>query len=466
MARLSDIKTNEITEDLGVSGGATPVANDAALPTAGNSTGDLKFNEAKKTVHVWDGTEWDRILSGTDGSPVWYDSSTGAYLSRPNTTSLKTFDSMLSNDSAALDFTVTAIDPEGFPITYAYDVFPANPSQLFSITQPAGTSVGRYVVTPNISDSSHNPGDFNMRLRASDGVRTISDVIQFSLEYGPANAFAALYSTATGGTIRYIQGGTDEINATDLTSLVDTTVNSGDVIFLQKAPGSNYGHFKYIGSAGANSNMWANKAFAFVGGGLEPDNIFIWHDHDGNVATRDHAIFASSSSGATGTETYRQFAFNLTYHRHRTSNTNYECSLCMSPASGGGTMLNCIIDLNGGNVSWHYDNTASSAYRRSFKHCTFLNYGNWIAPYSGSDAAVRIIDCAFQGGYHSSATFLGTQGTSIDLDGWTYDTYSNAGVDIKANDTNIANGVYGHMKDLNSVTASNINFDNYQDVNT
>jgi len=466
MARLSDIKINEITEDLGVSGGAKPVANDAALPTSGNSTGDLKFNEAKKTVHVWDGTEWDRILSGTDGSPVWYDSSTGAYLSRPNTTAQKAFDAGLSNDSAALDFTVSAIDPEGFPITYDYDLFPANPSQLLSITQPSGTSIGRYVVTPTISDSSHNSGTFNMRLRASDGVRTITDVIQFSLEYGPSIAFASLYTAATGGTTHNVIGGVDEANATDLTSLVENTVNSGDVVFLKKAAGSNYGHFKYIGDAGANNNMWANKAFAFIGGGLEPDNIFIWHDHDGTTGIRDHAVFASSNSGATGNETYRQFAFNLTYHRHRTIATNYSNSLCNSPANGGGTMLNCIIDLNGGDVSWHYDNGNSSAYRRSFKHCTFLNYGSWVAPYSGADAAVRVIDCAFQGGYHSSATFLGTQGTNIDLDGWTYDTYSNAGVDIKSNDTNIANGVYGHMKDLNSVTASNINFDNYQDVNT
>ena len=465
MAKLSDIKTNEITEELGISGGAKPVINDAALPTTGNSTGDLKFNEAKKTVHVWDGTEWDRMLSGTDGSPVWQDS--GSYLSRPSTTAQKTFDTMLSNDSAAIDFTVSAIDPEGFPITYDYDIFPSSPSQLTSVTQPSGNSVGRYLVTPNISDSSHNPGNFNLRLRASDGVRTISDIIQFSLEYGPANSFASLYTAATGGTIRYVAGGTDETNATDLTSLVENTVSSGDVVFLQKATGSNYGHFKYIGSAGANNNMWADKAFAFVGGGLEPDNIFIWHDHDGNVGTRDHPIFAVSNSGATGNETYQQFAFNLTYHRHQGTGTqaNYTSTLTQYPANGGGTMLNCIIDLNVGSVAWVYDNSGNSSYYRSFKHCTFLNYGTWHAPYSGA-ATVRVIDCAFQATYNGTgATFLGTQGTNIDLDGWTYDTYNNAGVDIKSNDTNIANGTYGHMKDLNGVTASNTLFNNYQSAN-
>ena len=446
-------------------GGAAPVANDAALPASGNSTGDLKFNQAKKTVHVWDGSEWDRLLSGADGSPVWQDS--GSYISRPSTTAQKSFDTMVSNDSAAIDFTVSAIDPEGFPITYDYDIFPSAPSQLTSVTQPSGNTVGRYLVTPNISDSSHNPGSFNLRLRASDGVRTISDIIQFSLEYGPANGFASLYTAATGGTIRYVAGGADETNATDLTSLVENTVNSGDVVFLQKATGSNYGHFKYIGSAGTNHNMWANKAFAFVGGGLEPDNIFIWHDHDGNATVRDHPIFAGSNSGATGNETYQQFAFNLTYHRHQGTGTqsNYTSTLTQIPADGGGTMLNCIIDLNVGSVAWVYDNSGNSSYYRSFKHCTFLNYGTWHAPYSGANT-VRVIDCAFQGGYNGTgATFLGTQGTNTDLDGWTYDTYNSAGVDIKSNDTNIANGTYGHMKDLNSVTASNTLFNNYQSAN-
>lgn len=444
--------------------GVTAYANTAVFPSSGNTVGDFAFASDTKSMYNWDGSEWDRLLSGTDGSPVWEDS--GAYLSRPNTTALKSFDTMLSNANAAIDFTVSAIDPEGFPITYDYDLFPSSPSQLTSVTQPSGNTIGRYLITPNISSSSDNPGSFNMRIRASDGVRTISDVIQFNLEYGPANSFASLYTAATGGTIRYITGGADETNATDLTSLVENTVNSGDVVFLQKATGSNYGHFKYIGSAGTNHNMWANKAFAFVGGGLEPDNIFIWHDHDGNAGTRDHPIFAGSNSGATGTETYQQFAFNLTYHRHQGTGTqtNYTSTLTMHPANGGGTMLNCIIDLNVGSVAWIYDNGGSTAYYRSFKHCTFLNYGSWTAPYSGGNS-VRVIDCAFQATYYGGVTFLGTQGTNIDLDGWTYDTYSNAGVDIKANDTNIANGTYGHMKDLNSVTASNTLFNNYQSAN-
>ena len=129
-------------------------------------------------------------------------------------------------------------------------------------------------------------------------------------------------------------------------------------------------------------------------------------------------------------------------------------------------MLNCILDFNNGNVAWRYDNSNSTATRRSFKHCTFLNYATWQAPYSGSSTTVRVIDCAFDATYHSSATFLGTQGTNVDVDGWTYDTYADAGVDILSNSTDLANGTYGHMKDLNALTSTNVLFDNYQDVNT
>ena len=52
---------------------------------------------------------------------------------------------------------------------------------------------------------------------------------------------------------------------------------------------------------------------------------------------------------------YRQFLFNLTYHRHQTSGTNYENAITKEDLSGG-TALNCILDFNGGDFSWRYDN--------------------------------------------------------------------------------------------------------------
>ena len=161
---------------------------------------------------------------------------------------------------------------------------------------------------------------------------------------------------------------------------------------------------------------------------------------------------------------YRQYMFNLTYHRHQTSTTNYENSLTRSPI-GGGTMLNCIIDLNNGNYSWKYDNSNSIASRMSFKHCTFLNYGTVMSSYSGNQAAVRVIDCAFEDGSNqlSQITDLGTNQESVNFDGWKYDNYTTKNIEITSA---IANGTYGHLKDLRSLTSTNTVFNTYQSENT
>jgi hypothetical protein len=149
-------------------GGAAPVANDAALPTTGNSTGDLKFNEAKKTVHVWDGTEWDRISSGIDESPI--------ILTEPPTSHNLNFDGTTST------VTMVAEDPEGFDISY--DIVYKNtgntrPSQLSTDTTVNTSGVYTFTPTTNQADE----GNFTARLSASDGIKTTTRFVDFTLAF-------------------------------------------------------------------------------------------------------------------------------------------------------------------------------------------------------------------------------------------------------------------------------------------
>jgi hypothetical protein len=175
MTKLSDIKTNEITEDLGISGGADPVANDAALPTTGNSTGDLKFNEAKKTVHVWDGTEWDRISSGPQIGPRWITTPPDGITLDP--------------DGNTTSFTVQAVDESGFPVTYDWDAYSGTtiynssnlPPQLTSVTESNGT----FTLTPSTSDSDQ--GVVSFRTKAGDGVLYTPYVTTLDLSLGLGN---------------------------------------------------------------------------------------------------------------------------------------------------------------------------------------------------------------------------------------------------------------------------------------
>lgn len=293
---------------------------------------------------------------------------------------------------------------------------------------------------------------------SNDAVKELSD---FSIFRGVWNVFSdffsALYLDYTGGKEIVVVGGESEATATDLGSAV-TSASNGDVIRLRRAPTSVYGHFKYNGYA-----LWGTKSFAFVGDGASPDKIFIWQNHDAAGAQRDHPIFDNNTAQVS--QRYWKFAYNLTYHRHQIDTTQpYIVALTKAEFwPGAGTMLNCIVDLNNGNVSWNYDNTNSTAGRTSYKHCTFLNYNSWVNSYSGANI-IRVIDCAFDGTYANDgkATFLGTNAQNVNVNGWTYDNYT---ADITQNDANLANGVYGHLKDLTNVNSSNTFFDTFQSAN-
>tara|TARA_Y100000004_G_scaffold161749_1_gene189999 strand:+ start:637 stop:2040 length:1404 start_codon:yes stop_codon:yes gene_type:complete len=430
----------------------TVYANLAAFPSSGNTAGDYAFATDTKALYVWDGAEWDRISTGNNETP------------RLTTTPASTL--ALEADGSTSQLTIAAEDPEGFPITYDHDTSPASPNQVTNITKSGGT----FTLTPSTNQA--HEGNFTLRLKASDGVSTISHAVAVSLAFSPANNFKTLYIAHTSGTVREVTGGADEANATNLDTLITSTAAAGDLILLNPASGSTFGHFKITHSTGSDSytaNPWANKQIAIVGGGLKPNNIFLHHDHDGTTGRRDHPIFDQSwvstapNSDASRALTYRQFMFNLTYHRHQTSGTNYENALTKNP-SGGGTMLNCIVDLNNGDYSWKYDNSNSTTYALSFKHCSFLNYNAVDGSYAGAQSAVRVIDCAFEDGSNrlSEITDLGTNQESVSFDGWKYDNYTTQNVETTAA---IANGTYGHLKDIHSLTSTNTLFNTYQSAN-
>jgi len=428
----------------------TVYANLAAFPSSGNTVGNYAWATDTKALYVWDGTEWDRLTTGGSENP------------RFSTTPGTSID--LESDGSNTAITVVASDPEGFPITYSHDTTPASPTQVTNIVNHAN---GVFTIVP--STNLAHAGSFTMRLKASDGVDISSHIATINLQFTPGNLFKTLYIAHTGGTVREVTGGTSEAGATDLTSVIQDTAANGDLIYLLPATGTQFGHFKYLGSTGGGNNPFADKQIAIVGAAIKPNNTFFWHDHDGGDSTRDHPLFQKSYTGSAPSNdsekalTYRQFMFNLTYHRHRTSTTNYENAITKE-LDGGGTIMNCILDLNNGEISWRYHNSGGTTYRRSFKHCTFLNYSAWDSPYSGSTGAVRVIDCAFESSYSTTtATLFGTNQASVNFDDWTYDNYTTKNIETT---TAIANGTYGHLKDIHNLTALNTLFNTFQSENT
>lgn len=236
MARLSDIKTNEITEDLGVSGGAKPVTNAASLPLTGNNVGDMKFDQNKKALHVWDGIEWDRIYSGAQENVEW--------TTEPPDT-LK-----LSDDGSTSTLTGIASDPDSFPIHYTYDMNPSNPSQVTSVVN---NSDGTYTLTP--STNHDHVGSFIFRSKANDGTSVIKKSTIVDLSFVYTSIGAAYTAGKADGTYNFQVTGVN--NDQPFSARYASYNNKGwiEILFCEVADRSH----PFGGTSGANYN--ANEAW-------------------------------------------------------------------------------------------------------------------------------------------------------------------------------------------------------------
>ena len=173
---------------------ATPVNPGvaASVDSAGvlgtvEAAGTTKFASSQKKLYVSDGSEWDRVLSGDDGGPYWAtaESSGATLLTRPSYDASQTItggDSAGARIANRITLTPAAVDPDGFTVSYGVDVVPSSPTQLDSVSV-TGNSI---VFTPSYGlkgDSQNNAGTFKARVRASDGLRNITDTVTFSLAY-------------------------------------------------------------------------------------------------------------------------------------------------------------------------------------------------------------------------------------------------------------------------------------------
>lgn len=167
----------------GVTTYADITARDAATP----SQGDLAFVTSVTALYVYDGSQWDRIWSGADEYPTW-------------TTELPT-DTILARDGTPTTLTVAASDPEGFGITYTYDINPSNQNQVTSIVN---NNDGTFTLTP--SSDLADIGSFTFRAKATDGVSVISTSTNTVLAFSEDITFSSSepgFSADTTNTFTY-----------------------------------------------------------------------------------------------------------------------------------------------------------------------------------------------------------------------------------------------------------------------
>jgi hypothetical protein len=160
----------------------TVYANFAAFPTTGNTVGDFGFTQDTKALYVWDGTEWDRIYSGPDEILNWDTEPNTEYAGAP---------------SSNISITVSASDPDGFPVTYSYDTNPTSPTQLQSVSESGG------VYTLALSS---NTGPFSFRSKATDGTHVISKTTTVNSGFQSASQLSTAGITTSGNYNLFLDG--------------------------------------------------------------------------------------------------------------------------------------------------------------------------------------------------------------------------------------------------------------------
>lgn len=227
-------------------GATTAYANFAAFPTTGNTVGDFAFAQDTKALYVWDGTEWDRIDSG-DESPI--------ILTEPPTTHT------LNNDGTTSTLTMVAEDPEGFDITYGIvykTTGNTRPAQLSVDTTADANGVYTFTPSATVSDG----GTFRARLSASDGAKTTTRFVDFSLGF-QADISYLMVAGGGGGASHYAgAGGAGGLLAGTVTLEAQTAYN-----IVIGAGGAGGAMGTGGGSFGSNGGDTTFNGLTAIGGG-------------------------------------------------------------------------------------------------------------------------------------------------------------------------------------------------------
>ena len=216
--------TQAVPEEVG-GGGVIAYANLAAFPSSGNTAGDYGFATNTKALYVWDGAEWDRISSGGDETPT---------LTTTPASSLN-----LETDGSTSQLVIAASDPDGFPITYSYDTNPSSPNQITNVAESNGT----FTLTPSTNNA--HAGNFTLRLKASDGVSTISHPVAVLLSFATTFTFNTSLSSINSN---YTADNKVEANVDADDPRVATSQQSGKL-------GKGYFEFKYISRVSGNDTL-------------------------------------------------------------------------------------------------------------------------------------------------------------------------------------------------------------------
>ena len=322
-------------------------ANLAAFP-ASPTEGDIAYAQDTNALYVYDGSEWDRISSGSDESP--------RVTTEPATSHT------LNSDGTTSTLTMVAEDPEGFDIEYGIRYNTSGntlPSQLASATS-INQSTGVYTFTPTTTTS--NAGSFNARLTASDGNRVTVRTIPFSIAFQDPITFSSAepgISTNLTNSVVWSSSGSDSSGGMAQSANLKTgkfyfemsLTNAGSELMIGFAPESMTDPGWNVSPCVANYSSNGN----WYPGGSSTDGI------SGGYGTNDVLMFAYDTAnrqiwmGKNGT-----WGGNPSTTGKSVGGTG-DMTLVIGSGAGAGTSLTASIVLGTANLNYSVP-TGFSAY--------------------------------------------------------------------------------------------------------
>ena len=305
-------------------------ANFASFP-ANPAEGDLAYAQDTNTLYVYDGSEWDRISSGSDESPL------------VTTEPVTSHD--LNSDGTTSTVTMVAEDPEGFDIEYGIRYNTTGntlPSQLASATT-INQSTGVFTFTPSTSGS----GSFISRLTASDGnrVTTRNVTVTLDLSVQLTNLGGGTHS-GTGNTIYTAPSG---MVLTASTGTYSATYYNLDNIFDGQTSGALNNYWLSNGSTTDTLTFDFSSATNNDGDAMSYIKQIIVTPYCRSDSFSNITKVETSSNGSTWTQVYGDQGYTSSNsgdgvsHTLNLSTSNLYFRISLSRTGNWGTSINEVV---------------------------------------------------------------------------------------------------------------------------
>ena len=341
--------------------GVTSYDSAGLLPSSSNIAGDLAFVKDNKAMYVWDSSEWDRLYNGPETSLAWTTEASSGY--------------SLNSTGVSTTITTVASDPEGFPITYSYDVTPANQTQATIVD----SGNGNYILTPSTNDS--DAGSFTFRSKATDGLYSISKSSTVTLTFSLIDndtIFFAPFQTNTTDLVNSItpSSGTGTISSTGITAggvtlnALDNTAQNTQLLYSSLSNIINSTQtvwtiefWGYVNGTAGTYRTWIEIG----NGGSSYTNGVLYRDTASYVNNTAISALATGALGPTGQWVHHAIVGDngsIRFYQDGTQIAEYTTQSTLAQNVDGFTLLNSRH-----NTSQHLD-----GYMRNFRISSISRY--------------------------------------------------------------------------------------------